>query len=199
MNYKEIFENNRIWVAKKKSTNSEFFKQLSKGQSPEYLIIACSDSRVPVEIITGAEPGEIFVHRNIANIVSKSDPNLMAVIEYAVSILQVKHMVVCGHSHCGGVHASLNPDKGDPLDPWLNNIRKVQKDNLKELDLIGDDKEKYLRLIELNTIQQCRNILDLDVVKSSIQSTSLPEVHAWMFDIECGELRDLDLKKASSI
>jgi len=199
MDYKKIFDYNRRWAAAKKADSSEFFDELTKGQSPEYLFIGCSDSRVPIEIITGAEPGEVFVHRNIANVVSESDPNLMAVIEYALNTLELRHIVVCGHSHCGGVLASLEADKNDPLDPWLNNIRKVQKDNLKELNLIGDDDERYLRLIELNTIQQCRNILDLDVVKSSIQSTSYPEIHAWMFDSETGRLRDLNFNKASSI
>ena len=199
MNYNKIFENNRRWAAEKRAGNSEFFSDLTKGQSPEYLVIGCSDSRVPLESITGVDPGEIFVHRNIANMVSESDPNLMAVIEFAVNILHVKHIVVCGHTHCGGVQASLEVDKNEALDTWLNNIRKVQKDNFRELDSIPDDDHSFLRLIELSTIQQCRNILDLDIVKSSIQKSSIPSIHAWIFDIETGELRDLNFENSHDL
>ncbi len=199
MDYNKIFENNRRWAAAKKADNSEFFSDLTKGQSPEYLVIGCSDSRVPLESITGVDPGEIFVHRNIANMVSESDPNIMAVIEFAVNILHVKHIVVCGHTHCGGVQASLEVDENEALDPWLNNIRKVQKENFRELDSILDDDKRYLRLIEINTIQQCRNILELDIIKSSIQSTSYPKVHAWMFDIETGQLRDLNFENTHDL
>lgn len=199
MDYKKIFENNRRWAAAKKADNSEFFSDLTKGQSPEYLFIGCSDSRVPLESITGFEPGEAFVHRNIANVVSESDPNLMAVVDFAVNTLKVRHIVVFGHSHCGGVLASLEADKKNPLNSWLNNIRKVQKDNFRELDSIQDDDHSFLRLIELNTIQQCRNILDLDIVKSSIQKSSIPSIHAWIFDIETGELRDLNFGEESEM
>jgi len=192
MKYNKIFENNRRWAEQKKSINPEFFKLLAEGQKPEYLFIGCSDSRIPPELLCGAEPGDLFVHRNIANIVSAEDQNIMSVISFAVNHLKVKHIIVCGHSHCGGVHASLKPDKGDSLDPWLNNIRQVQKDNVRELDSVADKGERYLRLTELNTLQQCRNISELDIVKSSQSSSSFPQLHAWMFDIESGELRDLN-------
>lgn len=194
MDYKKIFENNKRWAASKKADNSEFFNELTKGQNPEYLFIGCSDSRVPLESITGLEPGDVFVHRNIANVVSESDPNLMAVIDFAIKILKVRHIVVCGHSHCGGVQASLEEDKNASLDPWLNNIRKVQTDNWKELDLIGDDSDRYFRLIELHTLQQCNNLCEIDTVRESVTASSLPKIHAWMFDLSSGELQDLNFR-----
>ncbi len=191
--YNEIFENNKKWVASKKATNKDFFKHLSEGQSPEVLYIGCSDSRVSAEEMTGMDPGEMFVHRNIANVVSNNDLSAASVIEYAVDVLQVKHVVVCGHYYCGGVLAAMKPQDLGILNPWLRNIRDVYRLHQAELDSISDEDAKYRRLVELNVQEQCINVIKTAVLQKHYLNTGFPNVHGWVFDIHTGELIDLKI------
>jgi carbonic anhydrase len=191
--YNEIFENNKKWVASKKATNKDFFKHLSEGQSPEVLYIGCSDSRVSAEEMTGMDPGEMFVHRNIANVVANNDLSAASVIEYAVDVLQVKHVVVCGHYYCGGVLAAMKPQDLGILNPWLRNIRDVYRLHQPELDSIPDEDAKYRRLVELNVQEQCINVIKTAVLQKHYLNTGFPTVHGWVFDIHTGELIDLKI------
>lgn len=192
--YKEFFEYNRKWVAKSKASDPDFFSRLSEEQSPGFLYIGCCDSRVPAEEVTGARPGELFVHRNIANLVHPSDPNAMAVINFAVSQLKVRHIVVCGHYLCGGVRASMEPSVGGALDSWLDRIRDIAGLHREELHGISEEEKRYHRLVEINVEAQCRNVADLPVVRDSLQSSGFPMVHGWVFDLRSGELIDLNFK-----
>ena len=191
--YNEIFENNKKWVASKKATNKDFFKHLAEGQSPEVLYIGCSDSRVSAEEMTGMDPGEMFVHRNIANVVANNDLSAASVIEYAVDVLQVKHVVVCGHYYCGGVLAAMKPQDLGILNPWLRNIRDVYRLHQSELSSISDEDAKYRRLVELNVQEQCINVIKTAVLQKHYLNTGFPTVHGWVFDIKTGELIDLKI------
>ncbi|KAA9325660.1 carbonic anhydrase [Adhaeribacter soli] len=191
--YEEIFENNRKWVAQKTGSNPDFFAQLAKEQNPDYLYIGCSDSRVTAEELMGLGPGEVFVHRNIANLVNNVDLNVMAVINYAVRHLQVKHIIVCGHYECGGVKAAMVPKDLGLLNPWLRNIRDVYRFHKAELDAISDEHERYNRLVELNVREQCVNILKTAAVQLSYETNGFPEVHGWVFDIHNGRIKDLEI------
>jgi carbonic anhydrase len=191
--YNEIFENNKKWVASKKATNKDFFKHLSEGQNPDVLYIGCSDSRVSAEEMTGMDPGEMFVHRNIANVVANNDLSAASVIEYAVDVLQVKHVVVCGHYYCGGVLAAMKPQDLGILNPWLRNIRDVYRLHRLELDAIADEDAKYRRLVELNVQEQCINVIKTAVLQKHYLNTGFPTVHGWVFDIHTGELIDLNI------
>ncbi|KAK0721218.1 carbonic anhydrase [Apiosordaria backusii] len=189
----KVFEHNRAWAAEKKRTNPDFFANLSAGQNPEYLWIGCSDSRIPAEQITGLEPGDAFVHRNIANLVCNTDLNVMAVINYAVRHLKVKHIVVCGHYGCGGVKAAMTAKDLGILNPWLRNIRDVYRLHEKELDAIPEEEARYNRLVELNVIEQCKNVVKTAGVQQSYAQNSYPIVHGWVFGFNDGLLRDLKI------
>lgn len=200
--YKQIFDNNKRWVAKHLATDSNYFQHLAKGQTPEILYIGCSDSRVTAEDMTGALPGQMFVHRNIANLVPNTDMSSATVIEYALSHLKVKHVVVCGHYFCGGVKAAMQASDLGILNPWLRNIRDVYRLHQKELDAIGDETEKYKRLVELNVEEQCTNIIKMGAWQRRYLNTNKPDIHGWVFDIESGQLIDLHIdvnKKLNTI
>ncbi|KAK7419793.1 hypothetical protein QQX98_003166 [Neonectria punicea] len=188
-----LFENNRIWAEDKKKKNPDFFTHLSEGQNPEYLWIGCSDSRIPAEQITGLEPGEAFIHRNIANLVCNTDLNAMGVINYAVKHLGVKHIIVCGHYGCGGVKAAMTPKDLGLLNPWLRNIRDVYRLHEKELDAITDKEARYNRLVELNVVEQCRNVIKSADVQHSYSKNKYPIVHGWVFGFKDGLLKDLKI------
>ncbi|KAJ9139202.1 Carbonic anhydrase [Pleurostoma richardsiae] len=188
-----VFEQNRAWAAEKRQKDPEFFEKLSAGQNPEYLWIGCSDSRIPAEQITGLEPGEAFIHRNIANLVCNTDLNSMSVINYAVDHLKVKHIIVCGHYGCGGVKAAMTPKDLGILNPWLRNIRDVYRLHEAELDAIPDETQRYNRLVELNVIEQCRNVIKTAVVQKSFDQNKFPIVHGWVFDFHDGLLKDLQI------
>ncbi len=191
--YNRIFEHNKLWIQDKRATNADFFKHLSQGQTPEILYIGCSDSRVTAEEITGMEPGQMFVHRNIANLVPNNDYSSFSVVEYAVTFLHVKHVVVCGHYNCGGVKAAMqNKDLG-MLNPWLRNIRDVYRLHKKELNSIQDEELRYKRLVELNVQEQCVNVIKLAVVQKAYLKNNYPTIHGWVFDISTGELIDLKI------
>ena len=192
MNITQIFANNKVWIAEKLKVDSDYFKNLSLGQSPEILYIGCSDSRVSSEELMGAKPGEVFVHRNIANMVPNTDLSVMSVINYAVSYLKVKHVVVCGHYYCNGVKAAMKSEDMGILNPWLRNIRDVYRLHRQELDAIADEDLRYKKLVELNVQEQCVNVLKTaDVQRAYIERTLT--VHGWVFDIKTGQLIDLKI------
>lgn len=203
--HEQVFERNKAWAAQKKADDPEFFNKLSAGQTPEYLWVGCSDSRIPAEQITGLEAGDAFIHRNIANLVCSTDLNVMSVINYAVRHLGVKHIIVCGHYGCGGVKAAMTPKDMGLLNPWLRNIRDVYRLHEAELDLIDEDEARYNRLVELNVIEQCRNIIKTAAVQQSYAKNGYPIVHGWVFGFHDGLLKDLkidfeaELKKVQKI
>lgn len=188
----KIFENNEKWIAEKTSTNPGYFNDLAKGQKPEVLYIGCSDSRVTAEDLMGANPGEIFIHRNIANMVISIDLNVMSVVNYAVRHLRVNHIVVCGHYECGGVKAAMTPADLGILNPWLRNIRDVYRLHQDELDAMPDTNTRYNRLIELNVQEQCINLIKTAAVQQAHKERGLL-VHGWVFDIHTGKLIDLKI------
>ena len=193
LDYDQIFENNRKWMEENKSSDKEFFENLSKAQNPDYLFIGCSDSRVTAEDLMGAKPGEVFVHRNVANLVPNNDSSSASVIEYAVRYLNVKHIIVCGHYFCGGVKAAMQSKDLGVLNPWLRNIRDVYRIHKNELQAIADETEKYNRLVELNVEEQCINVIKMAVVQKAYIKDGFPNVHGWVFDVASGKLIDLKI------
>lgn len=191
--YHQIFENNRKWVAENRASNAAFFDHLSEGQSPDILYIGCSDSRVTAEEMTGTHPGQMFVHRNIANLVPNNDNNSASVIEFAVNHLNVKHIVVCGHYFCGGVKAAMQSEDLGMLNPWLRNIRDVYRLHRSELNAISNEEERYKRLVELNVQEQCINIIEMACVQRHYHNKGAQIVHGWVFDIQSGKLIDLNI------
>ncbi|MBW8358513.1 MAG: carbonic anhydrase [Weeksellaceae bacterium] len=191
--YEVIFENNRKWVESKLAEDRDFFKTLSATQTPEYLYIGCSDSRVSAEELMGMKPGEVFVTRNVANVVNTLDMSSTAVIQYAVEHLQVKHIIVCGHYGCGGVKAAMTPQDLGLLNPWLRNIRDVYRLHQAELDSIGDEQKRYDKLVELNVQEQCINVIKMAVVQEQYLVDEYPIVHGWVFDLSTGKIIDLEI------
>uniref|UniRef100_UPI0039A631D1 carbonic anhydrase n=1 Tax=Ornithobacterium rhinotracheale TaxID=28251 RepID=UPI0039A631D1 len=191
--YDKIFKNNEDWVKEKLGKDADFFKKMAEGQSPEFLYIGCSDSRVTTEELMGMKPGEVFVHRNIANVVSTLDMSATAVIQYAVEHLKVKHIIVCGHYGCGGVKAAMLPQDYGLLNPWLRNIRDVYRLHREELDAIQDEQQRYNRLVELNVQEQCVNVIKMACVQERYILDHFPIVHGWVFDIGTGKLIDLNI------
>ncbi|MDB4971692.1 MAG: carbonic anhydrase [Myxococcaceae bacterium] len=189
--YAQVFENNRRWIADKLALDPSYFEELARGQSPQILYIGCSDSRITAEDLMGAEPGEVFVHRNIANLVGATDLSALSVIEYALVHLHVKHVVVCGHYECGGVRAAMEPKDLGVLNPWLRNIRDVYRLHNAELSAIQDNDARYRRLVELNVEEQCVNVIKTAAFQRMYLSTGTPTVHGWVFDIRNGLLNDL--------
>lgn len=192
MNLDKVFANNEKWITSKLEKDPCYFENLSKGQSPDILYIGCSDSRVTSEELMGVEPGEAFIHRNIANMVVSIDLNMMSVLNYAVRHLKVNHVVVCGHYFCGGVKAAMQPQDLGILNPWLRNIRDVYRLHKTELNAIAEENDRYNRLIELNVQEQCINLLKTAAVQDAIKHRGL-QVHGWVFDIRTGRLIDLHL------
>ena len=192
MNIQTIFDNNRQWVAEKLGQDKDYFKNLSKGQNPQILYIGCSDSRVTAEELMGVGPGDAFVLRNIANMVSGLDLSAMSVINYAVDALKVRHIVVCGHYYCGGVKAAMDSKDLGLLNPWLRSIRDVYRLHKSELNGIEDEEEKYKRFVEINVQEQCLNVIKTSVVQKAIREHTLT-VHGWVFDIHSGKLIDLKI------
>ena len=189
--YNQIFENNARWISEKKAGRPDFFKHLSEGQTPEFLYIGCSDSRVAAEDITGMQPGQMFVHRNIANLVPNNDASSQSVIEYAVVHLKVKHIVVCGHYFCGGVKAAMQSKDLGVLNPWLRNIRDVYRLHKQELNNIKNEDDRYNRLVELNVEEQCINVAKMAVIQKAYIKNNYPIIHGWVFDVATGKLIDL--------
>lgn len=192
MNLEKVFENNKKWISKKLKDGPDYFQKLGKGQNPELLYIGCSDSRVTAEDLMGMGPGEVFVHRNIANMVISIDLNVMSVVNYAVDHLKVQHVVVCGHYACGGVKAAMQSSDLGILNPWLRNIRDVYRIHRDELNAITDEDKKYDRLVELNVQEQCVNLIKTAAIQKAYRDRNL-KVHGWVFDVHTGKLIDLKI------
>lgn len=191
--YEKLFVNNKKWVDGKLKADPEYFKNLTKGQSPEYLFIGCSDSRVPANEITGTDPGEMFVHRNIANLVVNTDMNVLSVIQYSVEVLNVKHIIVCGHYGCGGVKAAMDDHTHGLIDKWLRNIKDVYRMHEEEFSKIEDEDQKHRKLVELNVKEQVFNLMKTSYVQKNRQLYGFPQVHGWVYDLSEGIINDLNI------
>ncbi len=188
-----LFDNNRAWAAEMTRHDPDFFTSLSRQQAPQYLWIGCSDSRVPANQIVGLLPGEMFVHRNVANVVGHTDLNCLAAIQFAVDFLQVGHIVVCGHYGCGGVLAALRDDKLGLIDNWLRHVQDVRWKHQAELDAMAGEERRHNRLCELNVIEQVVNVSQTTVVRDAWARGQSLAVHGWIYDIRDGLLRDLGI------
>ena len=192
MDIESIFKNNEQWVQEKLNIDENYFVDLARDQKPELLYIGCSDSRVSAEELMGSQPGEVFIHRNIANMVVSIDLNVMSVVNYAVDHLKVKKIVVCGHYGCGGIKAAMQASDLGILNPWLRNIRDVYRIHFDELDKIENEEDKYKRLVELNVQEQCINLIKTAAVQKAYASREIA-VFGWVFDTQSGKLIDLKI------
>jgi carbonic anhydrase len=190
---KHLLDNNKRWADKIKGTSPDFFEKLSKQQNPEYLWIGCSDSRVPANEIVNLLPGEIFVHRNIANVVVHTDLNCLSVIQFAVEVLNVKHIIVCGHYGCGGIRAAMENREHGLIDNWLRHIKDVYRYHQHKIDAVSDERDRSNLLCELNVIEQVANVCHTTIVQNAWQRGQPLAVHGWIYGIEDGILRDLDV------
>ena len=190
---KNLFNNNRAWAAKMTRQDPEFFSRLSSQQAPQYLWIGCADSRVPANEIVGLLPGELLVHRNVANVVVHADLNCLSVLQFAVEVLNVEHIIVCGHYGCGGVRAALRDDRLGLVDNWLRHVQDVMLKHRNELDRLPDEDEKHHRLCELNVIEQVANVSQTTVVRDAWARGQKLAVHGWIYALNDGLLRDLDV------
>jgi carbonic anhydrase len=193
----ELMENNKRWAASMVSADASYFSRLANHQNPEFLWIGCSDSRVPPNQIVGLDPGEVFVHRNIANVVVHSDFNCLSVLEFAVAVLGVKHVIVCGHYGCGGVKAAGQDQHLGLIDNWLRHIRDIRQKHEVELSAISSDSERFDRLCELNVIEQVRNVCHTTVVQEAWARGQSLSIHGWIYAVQDGLLRDLDVTTTS--
>lgn len=191
--YLKLLDNNKKWVADQLSIDPSYFDKLAQSQHPEYLWIGCSDSRVPANQITGTQPGDVFVHRNIANMVIHSDMNMLSVLSYAVEVLKVKHIIVCGHYGCGGVMAAMENKQFGLIDNWLRHIKDVYRLHYKELDIIQDKKQKADRLVELNVIEQVQDLGKTSIVQNAWKREQPLHLHGWVYDVKDGLIKDLDV------
>lgn len=191
--YETVFEANKKWIINRTAEDPDFFTHLEEEQNPDYLYIGCSDSRVHANEIMGLKPGEVFVHRNIANMVINTDLNVLSVINYAVEYLDVKYIVVCGHYNCGGVKAAMQHLDYGILNPWLRCIRDVYRLHQNELDAIGDKELRYKRFVEINTYEQCLNVIKTAEVQKSFYKKGYPHVAGWIYDLHDGMLHDLKI------
>ncbi len=189
----QLFANNRAWAERQTSGDPHYFERLCDIQRPQYLWIGCSDSRVPANTIVGLEPGEVFVHRNVANLVNAGDRNCLTVLQYAVDVLRISHVIVCGHYRCGGVQAALGPPTEEPLETWLRPIRALCGSHAHELESAADDDQKWRRLCELNVAAQVRVLCDLPVVRAAWARGQRLAIHGWIYDLGDGLLRDLGM------
>lgn len=190
---KKLFDKNKQWATTIKESDPDFFTKLSKQQQPEYLWIGCSDSRVPANEIVNLLPGEIFVHRNIANMVIHTDLNSLSVIQYAVDVLKVKHIIVCGHYDCGGIKAAMDNQEHGLIDNWLRNIKDVYRLHREKVDTLTDAKERQNLMCELNVMEQVANVCHTTIVQNVWKSGRELTVHGWIYSLEDGILRDLDV------
>lgn len=187
----DLLQNNRNWSEKHRREDPEFFSRLAELQQPEYLWIGCSDSRVPANVITGLKPGEVFVHRNVANLVHRSDLNLLSVVEFAVEALEVRHIIVCGHYGCGGIRAAMEPHRHGIVDHWLQPVRDVAEDAAAEILEVSSIEERNDRLSELSVRAQVNNLVRTPILRSAWSRGSKVEVHGWVYGLSDGLLRDL--------
>ncbi len=191
--YKKILDNNKEWVESNLAIDPNYFKDLSNGQNPPLLWIGCSDSRVPANEITGTRAGEVFVHRNIANLVIHTDMNMLSVLDYAVNALKVKHVLVCGHYGCGGVKAAMGNESIGVIDNWIRNIKDVYRLHNEELSAIEDDDKKFNRLVELNVIEQVHNLAKTSIVQNAWNNGQELYLHGWVYGLNSGYVTDLNV------
>ncbi|MCX6181788.1 MAG: carbonic anhydrase [Bacteroidetes bacterium] len=189
--YNSLLENNKKWVAEKLGEDPQFFSKLAKGQKPPLLWIGCSDSRVPANEIIGAQPGEVFVHRNIANMVIHTDMNMLSVLDYAVSILDVKHVIVCGHYGCGGVQAAMTNNHYGLVDNWVHHIKDVYRFHKIELDAINNEEERFRRFVEINVIEGVQDLEKSATIQAAWKNKQTPSLHGWVYDVANGIAKEL--------
>jgi carbonic anhydrase len=189
--YNKIIENNKKWVENKLKLDPKYFERLSNGQKPPLLWIGCADSRVPANEIIGAEPGEVFVHRNIANMVIHTDMNMLSVLDYAVNVLKVKHVIVCGHYGCGGIEAAMTNKSIGLIDNWIRHIKNIYRVHKKELDSIADLHERTNRFVELNVIEQVYDLAKTSIVQNAWGADQDLTIHGWVYGVDSGIVKDL--------
>lgn len=195
--YKKIIENNKKWVESKLALDPDFFNRLKDTQTPPLLWIGCSDSRVPANEIIGAQPGEVFVHRNIANMVIHSDMNMLSVLDYSVNVLKVKHIIVCGHYGCGGVKAAMGNAPVGIIDNWIRHIKDSYKFRKNDIEAIEDEKERFDRFVEWNTKQQVLNLAVTSIVQQAWSKGQELSIHGWVYGLDSGLVKDLDVTFSS--
>lgn len=195
--YKKILDNNKIWVEESLAIDPNYFKDLAKGQTPPLLWIGCSDSRVPANEIIGAKPGEVFVHRNIANMVVHSDMNMLSVLDYAVNVLKVKHIIVCGHYGCGGIKSAMGNESIGIIDNWIRHIKDVYRFHKQELDAIEDEAERFNRFVEFNVIEQVYDLAKTSIVQSAWKKGQELSLHGWAYGLNSGFVTDLNVNFSS--
>ena len=196
--YEKLLENNKDWAEQAVNNDPEFFNRLKNTQSPEYLWIGCSDSRVPPDSITGTRPGEIFIHRNIANMVVHTDLNMLSVLQYAVEVLKVKHVIVCGHYGCGGVKAAMTHQSLGIFNKWLRNIKDVYRMHQDEVNFLSNDDEKLNKLIELNVQEQVMNLAKTSIIQQAWKDNNAPHLHGWVYGLNDGLIKPIFEMAANS-
>lgn len=189
--YQKLLLANKAWAADKLQVDPTYFKNLASDQKPEFLWIGCSDSRVPADQVTGTQPGEIFVHRNVANLVIHTDMSMLSVLQYAVEVLKVKHILVVGHYQCGGVKASMTNNDYGLINNWLRNIKDVYAKYQDELQSIDDDQERFDRLVEVNVIEQVKNVAKTTIVQNAWNTSEYPKIHGWVLDLHTGLMKSI--------
>jgi len=190
--YVKLLLSNEAWVKEKLDLREDYFHSTVSGQKPEFLWIGCSDSRVPAEDITGSEPGELFVHRNIANQVPESDLSVLSVVQYGVEVLRVSHIIVCGHYHCGGVWHAMHHEDSGVIGQWLDHVRAIYRSHASELDCISDSALRFDRMVEFNVAAQLRNVAQTAVVRQAWAEGQGPHLHGWVYDVRTGKLKELE-------
>ncbi len=196
--YKQLLENNKAWVARKLGEDANYFAKLAKGQQPPLLWIGCADSRVPANEIIGAQPGEVFVHRNIANMVLHTDMSMLSVLDYAVNVLKVRHVIVCGHYGCGGVKAAMGNGSFGLIDNWVRHIKDVYRFHHEELDAIKDENERFERFVELNVVEQVMDLAKTSIVQSAWNQGQPLHLHGWVYGVGSGVVKDLGTNYTSN-
>jgi carbonic anhydrase len=189
--YKKLLLSNKAWASERLNLDEHYFEDLSKDQNPLFLWIGCADSRVPAEEITHADPGEIFVHRNVANMVVHTDMNLLSVLQYAVEVLKIKHIIICGHYNCGGVKAAMTNKDFGLINKWLRNIKEVYEKHYDELQAIKNEQSRFNAMVELNVKEQIQNLAKTTIVQKAWENNQLPHLHGWVFDIHKGEIKEV--------
>ncbi len=196
--YKKLLLANKAWVQDKLAVRPDYFERMVHDQTPEFLWIGCSDSRVPAEDITGTEPGELFVHRNVANLVIHTDFNLLSVLQYAVQVLKVKHVIVCGHYGCGGVKNAMSNRNLGLINKWLRNIKDVYRAHSRELDTMADTEKRFDRLVELNVAEQVQNLAETSFIQLAWHQENRPHIHGWVYDLRTGTLKEISMMTPNS-
>jgi carbonic anhydrase len=189
--YKKLLLGNKAWVQDRLTAQPGYFQRTAEQQQPEFLWIGCSDSRVPAEDITGAEPGELFVHRNIANLVVHTDVNFLAVLQYAVEVLKINHVIVCGHYNCGGVKNAMTKQDLGILNTWLSHIKDIYRFHRRELETIAEEQARWDRLVELNVADQVQNIAQMACVQKAWHESKRPMIHGWVYDLRSGYIKEI--------